>query len=94
MTVVCGLVLYARMPDAFSHPQFWAEDGTIFFLDAHSGGWRALLDPYSGYLHLIPRAVAWLAELLPYELIPEAARTWRQNELIREFRPICNPWLG
>jgi len=72
MTVVCGLVLYARMPDAFSHPQFWAEDGTIFFLDAHSGGWRALLDPYSGYLHLIPRAVAWLAELLPYELIPEA----------------------
>jgi len=29
-----------------------------------------------------------------YELIPEAVRAWRHGELIREFRPICNPWLG
>ena len=21
-------------------------------------------------------------------------RAWRQDELVREFRPICNPWLG
>jgi excinuclease UvrABC nuclease subunit len=29
-----------------------------------------------------------------YERITEAVRAWRQSELIREFRPICNPWLG
>ena len=29
-----------------------------------------------------------------FETIPEAVRTWRQDELIREFRPTCNPWLG
>jgi hypothetical protein len=70
-TAACALVLYARMPDAFSHPQFWAEDGTVFFLGAHSRGPSALFDAYAGYLHLIPRATAWFAELLPYEIIPE-----------------------
>lgn len=29
-----------------------------------------------------------------YELIPEPVRAWRQDEMIREFRPTCNPWLG
>ncbi len=29
-----------------------------------------------------------------YELFPEAVRSWRQDELVREFRPICNPWLS
>ncbi len=29
-----------------------------------------------------------------YELIAETVRAWRQSELIREYRPICNPWLG
>jgi hypothetical protein len=27
-----------------------------------------------------------------YELVARAARTWRQNELVSEFRPLCNPW--
>jgi excinuclease UvrABC nuclease subunit len=29
-----------------------------------------------------------------YVLTPAAARAWRQDELIREFHPICNPKLG
>jgi hypothetical protein len=29
-----------------------------------------------------------------YELIHEAVRAWRQDEVIKEFRPTCNPWLG
>lgn len=27
-----------------------------------------------------------------YELIPSAMRAWRQDELVSELRPICNPW--
>jgi hypothetical protein len=27
-----------------------------------------------------------------YELIPLAMRAWRQDELVSELRPICNPW--
>jgi hypothetical protein len=29
-----------------------------------------------------------------FEMIPEAVRAWRQDELISGFRPTCNPWLG
>jgi hypothetical protein len=29
-----------------------------------------------------------------FETVPEAVRAWRQDELVREFRPTCNPWLG
>jgi hypothetical protein len=27
-------------------------------------------------------------------MIHEAVRAWRQGEMIREFRPTCNPWQG
>ena len=29
-----------------------------------------------------------------FEMIPEAVRAWRHGEMIREFRPTCNPRLG
>jgi len=29
-----------------------------------------------------------------YELVPDAIRAWRQDELVSEFRPICNPRPG
>ncbi len=61
--VVIGLalgVLFARRPDAFLVPQFWAEDFT-FLLAAEKPGLGALLEPQAGYLHTIPRIVAWTA---------------------------------
>lgn len=63
-------LLYQRKPDAFVNPQFWAEDAKIFFKDAHQLGHRSLFKEYSGYLHLFPRLVAYLATKLPYELAP------------------------
>ncbi|HEX3605761.1 MAG TPA: hypothetical protein VH134_07540 [Candidatus Dormibacteraeota bacterium] len=54
-------VLVARRPDAVTHPQIWAEDGTIWFADAYNRGASTLLDPHAGYLALLPRAVALLA---------------------------------
>ena len=29
-----------------------------------------------------------------YELLPELTRAWRLEELVREFRPVCNTRLG
>ena len=29
-----------------------------------------------------------------YELISSVTRSWRQDELVRELRPTCNPRLG
>ncbi len=63
---VMATVLLFRRPEQLLRPQFWAEDGIIYFWQAWRwGGGRALLEPYAGYLHLIPRLLAWLADALP-----------------------------
>ncbi len=55
------VLLGLRAPQTFTHPQFWAEDGAVFFSEQFVVGIRAILDPYAGYLHLVPRLTAGLA---------------------------------
>jgi hypothetical protein len=65
------LLLVLRRPDAVTNPQFWAEDGVIFFFGqtTHTGlGARVV--PYAGYLHVVPRLVAAFAALLPGSSTP------------------------
>ncbi|MCX2950914.1 hypothetical protein [Lentzea sp. NEAU-D7] len=46
----------------------WAEDGARFMVDAvRSPVLENLADPYGGYLHALPRLVAQLVALLPWE---------------------------
>jgi hypothetical protein len=52
------LVMTLRKPDAVLHPQLWAEDGAVFLRDALLLGPDAILTPYAGYLHVLPRLVA------------------------------------
>ena len=59
-----------KAPDAFLHPQFWAEDGAVFFAQQHAHSWPLLFVPYAGYLHVIPRLVAWSATALPVVAAP------------------------
>ena len=56
----CAAILLVRRAQAFSNPQLWAEDGH-FYERAYAIGARALLLPYAGYLHLVPRSVAAVA---------------------------------
>jgi hypothetical protein len=58
-------VLVLQTGSSLSLPQFWAEDCLVFFSDAHSMGWGALLQPYAGYWHWAPRTVAQLADQVP-----------------------------
>lgn len=66
---VLGVLLW-RKTDAFLNPQFWAEDGTVFFQQVYEGGFETLWTTYAGYHHLIPRIVAWLATFAPFEVVP------------------------
>lgn len=46
----------------------WAEDGTIFLEQASEDSFlAAVADPYSGYVHVVPRLIAEVAVLLPIE---------------------------
>jgi hypothetical protein len=70
--LAAAALLVARAPDAFTMPQFWAEDATEFFVTARQHGLASVPMPYSGYLHLGPRLVAWAASLLPPLYAPAA----------------------
>src|SRR4051812_5118354 len=61
LVIVCAVLLALRKPWALHTPQFWAEDGEIFMKQDDAIGARAILEPYNGYLHLLPRLIAWIA---------------------------------
>jgi len=64
-------LLLLRSPGSLLHPQFWAEDGALFFQEAFNRGFLpTLLQPASGYLHSFPRLVAGLSQLFPMEMAP------------------------
>ena len=71
ITILAILIVALRKSDSLLHPQFWAEDGGLFFVEAERyGGWGQLLRPYEGYLHFLPRLIAALGASLPLSLVP------------------------
>lgn len=60
--VAAAILLALRKPWALHTPQLWAEDGAVHLHDVDLWGWHALLMPYRGYLHVLPKLIAWLAE--------------------------------
>lgn len=63
-------VMSLRQPDKLYTPQFWAEDGPVFYLDGEYHKSASLLRPYNGYWHLYPRAVALVGTKLPVRQLP------------------------
>lgn len=53
--LVCAAILVARRPAQVRHPQFWAEDGTIFYAQAHTLGAHAFTRSFGGFLHTVSR---------------------------------------
>jgi hypothetical protein len=64
------LILITRRPEMFTRPQLWAEDGAIFFVGADVDGARAIITPYAGYYHLLPRLLAAAIAPAPAAWIP------------------------
>lgn len=61
VAVLAAAAAWSRL-DATTRGTLWAEDGRVFVLDAWGEvWWRVLLEPYGGYLHLVPRVLAELA---------------------------------
>ncbi len=61
---------FARRPDLFLRPQFFAEDG-LFYAQAHNlGAFAELWTESNGYLQLLPRMVAAFAQAVPLAWAP------------------------
>ena len=71
VTLLAVALIALRKSDSLLNPQFWAEDGGLFFIEVERyGGWHQLFRPYEGYLHFIPRLFAALGSPLPLTLVP------------------------
>jgi hypothetical protein len=65
------VILALRRPDAVANPQFYVEDGTTFYADAHEmGALRALVTTHRGYFCLAQRLGAALAIVVPFSFAP------------------------
>lgn len=64
-------ILALRRPDSIVNPQFYVEDGTTFYADAHEmGSLRAVVAPHRGYFCLAQRLGAALAIMVPFASAP------------------------
>lgn len=70
--VVClALLVFSRSPDLLLTARFFAEDGKVFYAQAHDIGFlHSLVVPYAGYLHLFPRLIAGVSLWLPLFYVP------------------------
>lgn len=68
--VACLLLVLSRKPDAFQEAQFWAEDGVIWYKQAHDMGWWSLLSPQNGYFQSISKIAGNIAQLVSLSSAP------------------------
>lgn len=70
--VVCTAVLVARLPSGLSDT-LWAEDGSRFLSQAlNDPALPTLIEPYAGYLHVLPRLLSLLVAQMPVLLMARA----------------------
>lgn len=69
---LCGcLIETLRNPTTILHPEFWAEDGGVWFQQAYSRGWlNPLFHAQAGYLQTFSRLIADVGLLLPLKFVP------------------------
>jgi hypothetical protein len=64
-------LLVTRRPDCIRNPQFWAEEGARFFVDAHERPvWINLATHWLGYFYLSIRLVSQAAAHVPLQYAP------------------------
>jgi hypothetical protein len=64
------LLVLSRRPDVILNPQFFAEDGAVFYRDAYQFGLHSLFLSYSGYFHTLLRLTALFSRLFPFGWAP------------------------
>lgn len=66
-----ALLVISRRPDALLNPQFFGEDGSIWFPEAYMLGWlSSLLHSQNGYYQTFPRLASALALAVPFRFAP------------------------
>jgi hypothetical protein len=68
---LAAIAVISRRPDVVLHPQFYGEDGVVWYAQAYNLGWlHALSLPEGGYLNTLPRLAAAFVMLVPFHAAP------------------------
>jgi len=71
VAIVVVAVLISRTASALRAPQLIVEDAGVFWLSQYTKGfWASLFEAYAGYVHVIPRLIAGVADRFPYAWAP------------------------
>lgn len=71
LLLAAALIVISHRPDAVTNPQFWAEDGRVWYAQAYNlDPLGAFLLPEAGYYQTISRAIAALSLLFPLKWAP------------------------
>jgi hypothetical protein len=66
-----ALLVFSRLPSFLLHPQFYGEDGPVWYAQAYNLGWlHSLVLPDGGYLNTLQRLGAGLSMLVPFRWTP------------------------
>jgi hypothetical protein len=69
-TAVSAAIFAAYFRSVWSPPQLWAEDALVFLAEALTHPLAAIVEPYSGYLLVLPRLLALSALAVPLAWVP------------------------
>ncbi|HKA30914.1 MAG TPA: hypothetical protein VKH82_16145 [Candidatus Binatia bacterium] len=76
VTALLVAIIVARRPDAVTNPQFWAEDGYVYFLENLTLGFtHAFSKLYNGYPNLAQRLIAMVGGWVPLATAPRVYTT-------------------
>ena len=64
------LLIVTRHVDFIIYPRFWAEEGSVYFLDAYTFGASSLWHAHQGYYSIIPNFSTYFATFVPLEFAP------------------------
>lgn len=72
MFLLAVIVVFLRSPSTYIHPQFWAEDGRVFFETAYRYHFSlgTLMLPYAGYFQFLPRSISLLGSFISLQYMP------------------------
>lgn len=95
--LAAAFVIFLRRPDAFLLPQFYAEDGRVWYAEAYNSGWlSALLQPQDGYFQTLPRLAAALSLAGPLTLAPAVMNAvgllFQVMPVLLLLSTICDRW--
>ena len=64
-------ILFLRKPSGLLQPQFWAEDGSVWYVNAYTMGFKSFFLVQDGYFQTSARIAGLLAQFIPLFHVPQ-----------------------